>query len=764
MRADDNILDDQASLDRQLGCVLDLPLSGKDGMVKRKGLRRPARKQTNRSPRNDVQILSVQRSVASCDTSDLTAVEHVDRHAQAGRAFKPMTSRGLDRGCQPAYSIGVVDRVVAAYVAEGGPAEGPSVKAKSDGNAYVQDDAAIAKTFRRQMSEEMEYHMIGSTADVVEEAHTELYHRERNLSHSPSAASNLSNSFENRHSDANATTLNGSSYESTGKGVEKIEANVDIASDLRGKSPRSNDVVRPIRLVDRLRRHGQRPEVGQHSQKGHGALDHSKEFSLRMLDMVCYGGKPHTSSHSLIKSEEVAQMKAMPREKHNKPKVTYASQRSYLEDKGTGLHPSMAAVPRSPVKTKRALHIASLPLSDSDHVFDQDFHDDTYNQISALRTVHELRKAGNASRLSNEIETLLEEVMEGSISEKRSKLANFVAKFKDSSFRDIFMRKGLYSVIFESLVPQEDTILNLLLVLAASYVLQEAIPNHCLQLISNEAFISMLVSLLDLRDPLGSSVRFRQSNISQADQNDFHRLFDDISAKMVWSFEAPNVVTGRILSLQSLEHIVCRKAQQGAVSLLLPETATCSLWDIIQDLQSSTNMQDNEPREVQLSLSILSRCRVVVGARVEENPWVLRGASTITTLLENRDQLLLDYGDRTSILALTLGLDLTQNGSIVSGRIATPAVIHSCAAFIVGTLSHKLEYRGSSSPLLDQIILNLGLLINLVEFCVPARRHFLRHAKDDVPVLDELLRIFRDGSKDAGEVSDPCFVRTDPMR
>lgn len=761
--------DDQATLDGPLECVFDVPSSGKDQKIKQNGLQQRIHEAPNKCLERDAPTLSAPLSSASSDTSQATSVRRTHRCSQAHCIPNVGASRDPNRVSQATFSPGTPNTMAAFYPGEGDPTEGPSIKAKLNGSLGVQTHAAVAKTRRWQMIEDVAHPVIGSAADKIEDAYAEQHSNESESSSSRLAKSNvapcsippqqstLGNSVVERDSHASPTGLNMSSLGSVEEQVRRFEANVRRTSELRGKSPSTPGIVHPTRLVDKLRQHGQCNGFGQYSSDGHRALNDSKKPLLRTPSTEFYNGPLHTLSQSSTMSEEAAQSNIASREKNNKPKVTYASQRSYLDDTETVMHPSTITIPVSPVRAKRALHIASVPKSLGENIFDQNVHDDTHNQTTTLRTVHELRKAGNASRLGNEMETLLEEATEGSLSDKRSKLSNFISKFKDSSFRDIFMRKELYFVIFGSMVPQEDVALNLLIVSAASYVLRESVPSHCLELVNNETFITMLISLLDLRDPLGSSERLRHSSMSRACQRDYEQFFDELSTGIVWSFEAPIVITGRILSLQSLEHIVFRQAQQDAANNHLPETAIHKLWDIIQDSSLSTT-QDENLKEVQLSLSILSRCRVGAGATVEKKPWAMKAAHIITMLLDSRDQPLHNHGDQILIPTLTLGLDLAQNGSVISGRIATPGVIRNSAVFLIGALSHKLGHLDCPPTLLDRIILNLGFLINLVESCVSARRHFLRRANGDVPVLDGLLRIFQDGSKDAGEVGECCLV------
>ena len=511
-------------------------------------------------------------------------------------------------------------------------------------------------------------------------------------------------------------------------------------------------VFRRERVVDRLKRYNQRTDRSKHLNKGDTATTVGTRSLTTASNLRAPSISARRSSRNTSYSDQEVRNTVPHQRGPSKPKLTYASQRSYLDYDVAILHQSMVPLARTAVKAKRALTVTSASKVVEDGIFDLDHEEKPGGQTTSLRTVHELRKAGNISRLTNEVEDLLEESSRGSLSERRSRLLTFVTKFKDTSFRDIFLGKELFHTLFGSMVPQDDLILDLLIVTAGSFVTQETMPSICLRLLSSRAYSMLLTKLLRTQEPLSFAKHLHQSHISKAEQTGFQHFFDDLRLTMAWSFGAPVILTGRTLALQSLNHIVRRNFEQCSSNTDMPEFALCALWDIILALGSSVTPENDMIREAKLSLSILGYCSLGLGKEAEQKPWIMKSASAIMRLLEytNHPLHVHDYG--LVMPALKLGLDLAQNNSIFSESVATLGVICNSAACIVGTLYPNTGGKEPLSSSIDRTILNMGFLINVVECSVTARRQFLRQGLGNLPLVDQLLRAFENWAEHAGEV------------
>lgn len=513
----------------------------------------------------------------------------------------------------------------------------------------------------------------------------------------------------------------------------------------------------PRRLVDRLR--------DQRSNRSH---DHVQLDILTTEDVSILAGQqrsklvgrdrsPRTVISKKPKFKEQPYSDTRQAQEVAKPKVTYATQRSYIENPGPAPSQSPPIAPAGSISSQRALHCNSNARDNEESVFDVEIVDDSQTKLQSLRNIHELRKAGNVTRLTNQIDSLVDEVQKASLYERRPRLLRLVTHFKDPSFREVFLSKGLYTTIFGSILDRTDALVDVLIAVAAIQLLQENVPLPCLRSLGDERFLALLGRLLSLPTAIEQESIRPRVDTTGVKHKEFDQLLRTVRLAIPWRFGVPKSITGRVLSLQILGEAARHKGRHGMVNYRLPDPIVDELWTILSRMVNASTLMPEDVQEAHACLSILQQCRIGVIPSKQRHTWTAKVISFVVNLPRPNDQLTVDQVKLLRLPALAIALDMTQNDPEACTSIASPGTIHTCASSILGSLGSAPNLTTSESGS-KEIILNLGLLINLADASAPARHHFLQQSKGNTPIVDGLLKVLQAGMKETTEVASSMFL------
>ena len=509
---------------------------------------------------------------------------------------------------------------------------------------------------------------------------------------------------------------------------------------------------RPHRLVDRLRdqRSHQNGKHVQHTElhPGDATFPTRQHKSRRARGDL----SPPVFLQNKPKSKEQRFSGTTPPREAIKPRVTYASQRSYVENAQSAFPQSPPTASILPTSSRRVLHTDPYPRADQSSVFDVDIVDDSQTNLQSLRNIHALRKAGNVTRLANQMDALVDEAHKGSLYDRRPRLLRLVSQLKDSTFREVFTSKGLYTVIFGSISNRPDTLVDILTAVAAVQMLQESVPPSFLHVLSGQPFLALLGRLLSLRTTIDYDSVHNAIDITGINQVELDRILRSDRLITSWNCGVPRSITGRTLSLQILDQLARGPGQDSTVQIRLPDSIIDELWTGLSALENASTLVLGDVLEVHLCLSILQKCKVGILCSQERRIWAAKLISSILDLLRPNGLLTVDQVQVLRVPALAIALDITQNDPEACTSIASPGTIRTCASFVLSSLGPN-SYLTSSACCSEEIILNLGLLVNLADASAPARRHFLQKSEGNVPIVDGLLFVLQAGMRETIKAS-----------
>lgn len=446
------------------------------------------------------------------------------------------------------------------------------------------------------------------------------------------------------------------------------------------------------------------------------------------------------------------------------PKVTYARQRSYLTDDDisqTGLF-DMPIVDDLVSGARKRLQGASEWTSRFLHQESvvEDQNDVTESQGNTMRNIHELREAGGNARVFSEMEAILDDIDEANAMSpplKRSRLLYLAIKLQEPSFCRLFIDQGLYQRLFDHPNSTNDILIETLYAAILLCLLPISTSISKISCFNNSSAQDFLVELLDKDEDLTLSLRNRNFNLSKAAQAEFKNLWDSLLLNStVWRAGRPTILTPCMISLQCLEYLVRHAREMGSVHTDLPQASIRSIVRILQpDPSGSLLLPSPRPTvEMHLSVSILESCTINNGFSYDDSPWTGHTLDTIVGLLPLLDSWLQEDIGTLRTLTLRLYLNLTNNSPTLCKAFSRPDVIGSMLNIIVSHFRRLSEndMLHKREVLLDNLILSLGSMINLAEWCDTVRPLLLSLRSGDTCFLDTLVQLFTSKQKKSAEV------------
>ena len=530
---------------------------------------------------------------------------------------------------------------------------------------------------------------------------------------------------------------------------------------------------RPRKIVDTLHQSEQDPDLfsdEHYDMRGSRSGDNKSESLLSEVSAadgaVTVQTPPSADSQAMIsqfQDRSFSPSKAIPSLYGGGLKVTYSRQRSYLTDNDFG-EAAIIGLPVPPEphnrrgSGKRGLG-DRIPKLQSMQSHDEEFGDLVESQGGTMRSIHELREAGGNVRMVSELEAILEDIGDhqpGSTSIRRSRLMDLVTKLEEPGNCRLFVDQGLESRLIADVGLGNDLITNSLLATALLQLLTCASSTLLLTQVGNVRVVQFLIDLLGSDQDILSHARLRGNNVPRAAQADLNNLCSALLKSTVWRAGKPSVLSCHVLSLQCLEYLVRQAREAGSLSEVLSAHA---IERVVATSVPPFPTAPPQPGEVsvvclELAISILESCTISTAAECQASLWA---GETLERVIGLLPLLALWKGEEcgtSRTLTLRLYLNLTNNSPGLCKDFSTPEIISVIFGIVI---SHFKQLADSTleidkGPLLDDLILSLGSLINLADLSEIARQSVMELGNGSQSYLDILLQLFMNKSKSAAEV------------
>lgn len=442
-------------------------------------------------------------------------------------------------------------------------------------------------------------------------------------------------------------------------------------------------------------------------------------------------------------------------------KATYARQRSYLTEVGSNEATMLDLPVLQDLATERRLrngasqnHAKRLQSSQSQHEISEE-PEERHGPV--LRSIHELRRAGGNSRLVYEMEAMVDDISDQNstpLALKRRRLLELTIRLQDSSFNQTFVDQGFESRLLDRTKTCSDAVESVLISAAILQLLVGTVSTGFLSKISSPPVVQFLIGLLDSCQDITSISNMRIRNMSPVAHSELIDFRNKFLTSHLWSTGKPRAITAQLLSLQIFERLIRQTRETGSVEDVLPHHAIRRITQTLADPRAiaTSNFSDEPTAEFQLAVSILESRTITKKDEIDNELWSGTTLEIILDLLPSLDTRFTEVHEGLRSLTLRLYLNLTNNNPELCRAFARPDVLQAVFNTVVSHFSDVSGSTVANALALDSLILSLGSLINLAEWCDSVRESTLDIHLDGSTYLDLFLEIFISNSKKTAEV------------
>ncbi|KAL1650581.1 hypothetical protein SLS61_005830 [Didymella pomorum] len=412
-----------------------------------------------------------------------------------------------------------------------------------------------------------------------------------------------------------------------------------------------------------------------------------------------------------------------------RPKLTYATQRSYLQE----------ANPEDEF-------LISMDMDDGWKMDSQTVStDDEDGSQSQPRTHHELKKYGQNTMFSWDMEESIREISDKSNrSGRRSAMMDLCTKMADAGFVSQLLDSGFMHKLLENIAAPTDTIFDFIATVSVLFILQTKPTFAAVDQINRTGIMSTLISLIDKEVDISRLARDRKSNMSKIAQESLAEFRALVLTAKTWSSSTPETLSPQIVALQTIEVLVQNLRESGSTEALLTPTDVSQL--VAVTLSSSRRIKTTASAQdcivLDLTISILEIVSIVEQGSSTWPTKVLQQLSEVISVFFEGE------GLTKAVEAMKLCMNLTNNKGKACQPFSTRAFVQPLLQSLVE--SFKLLNTGSLDKKgQDALTLNMGAMINLAELNDQARLN----AVGDTSLIEALVKTYVVGSERAAQAT-----------
>jgi len=462
-----------------------------------------------------------------------------------------------------------------------------------------------------------------------------------------------------------------------------------------------------------------RPPSSSNAGTGHGGATHSQQ-SESQSQSQSQNNSQNQSQDSTIwqRNRPAAALKG------RRVKYTYGQSRSILSESSSKLSEASQGMGMGMATTEEELDalLATPPEPINPDPFGLDDDDDMGDDgiRPAIKSVHELRRAGANNRFADEMEDLLARIGTPSSnpsSLRRSALLELSQKLQRKEFISQFRDHATRDKVAANIGQEKDVISGFALSAVLVIFLNFSSAAHLLQQLVNDGLSELLSVLLRVPEDI-DEIAAGKMRLSKTTRNSLSEVKKILTKLNIWHGRRPEKLSPQTLALQLL-NIVCQRIDAIHSSVVVK--------GVENDLELVVgNCVKADPRTdavFALVVSILESQSGLAMNDEHEISWVAQQTHHVARLLENSLQQWPEKpGDiETAILKLSINMSNTAHGAAAfSDRI----LLTSLSQVILSGFKSALDTMNSQrlkEETYDGLLLVLGMGINILEYCPHAR-------------------------------------------
>ncbi|KAH6603367.1 gtp-binding rhb1 [Trichoderma cornu-damae] len=425
-----------------------------------------------------------------------------------------------------------------------------------------------------------------------------------------------------------------------------------------------------------------------------------------------------------------------------KIKVTYSQSRSILQSSQESTTAESADYPPLLPDVDEPRKRQPSPIIDGGE-------DDESRTKIAIRSVHELRRAGANNRSSDEMDDLLSRIGAPGPSAstmRRNGLCELADKLQKKEFMNQFRDHASRDNIANGICDEKDAISGFLLATVFVIFLSSCPAPHMLQQLTKNRAGLWLSSLLDMQEDITAMATRKSANIPRATRGALANVKGTLLGMRIWHGYRLLHVSPRTMALQLLSMLA---------GLLDPHDVRVILDDAyasISKLRGYFAAHDSrDDVDYALTVCILEARSSSTAATGEAPAEAQREASEIAAFLRGMLQSWPKTHRDTDATLLRLAINTTNDearaAAFRGGQLLSSLMRCVNAGF--SAVQHAIHNSAFEGNIYDELLLILGIMINVLEHCPDARAS---------PNANEIDRLAATWSESERSMEKVCVV------
>jgi hypothetical protein len=397
-----------------------------------------------------------------------------------------------------------------------------------------------------------------------------------------------------------------------------------------------------------------------------------------------------------------------------KIKFTYSQSRSFLQNSQESNAPEPTDFP--------SIDDIDEPLKPpSPTIEEEEDDDDDLKTKVAIRSVHELRRAGANNRSSDEVDDLLSRIgAPGSLAStmRRNALCELADKLQKKEFMNQFRDHASRDNIAKGISTEKDTISGFLLAAAFVIFLSSGPAPHMLhQLMENKVGL-WLSNLLNVGEDITAIALQKSSNLPKTTRTSLANVKKALLGMPIWHGYQPLQLSPRTIALQLLSMLVSLLEPQE-IQAIQDDTAT----SILQLRSHFASVESRDSVDFALTICILEAQSSSITPTDEAFGEIQQEMSEIATFLRSILQGWPKSHNGIDATLLKLAINTTNNETRAAA-IQDPQLLSSLTRCVISgfsTVESSIQNSAFESNIYDELLLILGIMINVLEHSSDAR-------------------------------------------
>ncbi|KAL6708169.1 hypothetical protein ACN47E_003353 [Coniothyrium glycines] len=412
-----------------------------------------------------------------------------------------------------------------------------------------------------------------------------------------------------------------------------------------------------------------------------------------------------------------------------RPRFTYAKCRSYLEES----NPEDALLMSMDLDDNIGFNSQGGGISEEE------------DDPSQARAYHELKRQGQQALFNDDAQMLVEDISrDKSTSIRRSAMMDLATKMEAASFTSQLLDSPWAQSLTKNVSYQGDVLFDFSSAIATIYILRSNPTSTIMDELLNKEVVDKLTKLLDNDLEVKKIAKDRKTNMSRISQQSVGLFRDLVERSIDWCPKALDKVSPQIAALKALDSLFVSLQTNETVGSVLDHEAFVRLIELLNrqcKILGSGSLSTHDSVVLGLVLSIIHTVSATTKA---QHVWAPRDLLSLAEAMPA----IFQHGDSPSaMLAVKICMNLTNNKPKACQSFSGRSFVQS----LTSTTIRRFELLQSSlldeqrEEMVDNIILNLGTMINLAEFSDKVRVN----VDDGRGMIGALVAIFVEGSKRA---------------